>query len=70
MTSLEPSTLFSIEKGAMLHAIRIQPDFCRKFVGSLLARSVNLEQDFCDQFLNRSERNGWPESCSNSPPPA
>ena len=55
-TSLEQSTVFRIEKAAMLRALHVQPEFCRKFVASLLARTVNLEQDICDQFFNHSEK--------------
>ena len=53
-TSLEPSTVFRIEKAAMLQALHIQPEFCRKFLASLLARSASLEQDLCDQLISYS----------------
>jgi CRP/FNR family cyclic AMP-dependent transcriptional regulator len=51
-TSLGSSTVFRVEMRAMLQAVHVQPKFCRKFVASLLARSVNLEQDVCDQLLS------------------
>jgi len=54
-TSLGPSTVFRIEKHAMLRAIHLQPEFSADFVASLLARSVNMEEDLCDQLFNHSE---------------
>ena len=54
-TSLGSSTVFRIEKQAMLQAIHLQPEFSADFVTSLLARSVNMEEDLCDQLFNHSE---------------
>jgi CRP/FNR family cyclic AMP-dependent transcriptional regulator len=54
-TVLGPSTIFRIEKRAMLKAIHRQPEFSEDFVASLLARSVNMEEDLCDQLFNHSE---------------
>jgi CRP/FNR family transcriptional regulator, cyclic AMP receptor protein len=54
-TSLGSSTVFRIEKHAMLQAIHLQPEFSADFVASLLARSVNMEEDLCDQLFNHSE---------------
>ena len=55
-TSTEPSTVFRIEKRAMLQAIHAQPEFSEKFLASLLARHVKLEEDLCDQLFNHSEK--------------
>jgi CRP/FNR family transcriptional regulator, cyclic AMP receptor protein len=54
-TSLGPSMVFRIEKRAMLQAIHLQREFSADFVASLLARSVNMEEDLCDQLFNGSE---------------
>ena len=54
-TVLEASTVFRIEKRAMLQAIHLQPEFSEDFVASLLARNVNMEEDLCDQLFNHSE---------------
>jgi len=54
-TILEPSTVFRVEKRAMLQAIHLQPRVSEAFVTSLLARSANLEEDLCDQLFNHSE---------------
>ena len=54
-TTLEPSAVFRIEKSAMIHAIHLQPAFAESFVGALLARNVNMEEDLCDQLFNHSE---------------
>jgi len=55
-TSSEPSTVFRIEKRAMLKALQIELCFSHEFVASLLVRTVNLEQDLCNQLLNHSEK--------------
>jgi CRP/FNR family transcriptional regulator, cyclic AMP receptor protein len=54
-TCLRPSTVFRIEKRAMLQAIHKLPQFSENFVASLLARNVNMEEDLCDQLFNHSE---------------
>ena len=55
-TSLELSTVFGIGKRAMLNALHSQARLSEKFMASLLARNVNLEEDICDQLFNHSER--------------
>ena len=54
-TAMRPSTAFRIEKRAMLGALRVQPEFSKEFVTSLLARNANMEEDLCDQLFNHSE---------------
>jgi CRP/FNR family cyclic AMP-dependent transcriptional regulator len=54
-TSMGPSTVFRIEKGAMLQAIHLRPEVSADFVALLLARSVNMEEDLCDRLFNHSE---------------
>jgi CRP/FNR family cyclic AMP-dependent transcriptional regulator len=55
-TSLRLSTVFRIEKRAMLQALHSQPRLSEQFIASLLVRNVNLEGDLCDQLFNHSER--------------
>ena len=55
-TSTEPTTVFRIEKRAMLQALHIQQRISHKFVDSLLARNVEIEQDLCNQLLNHTEK--------------
>jgi CRP-like cAMP-binding protein len=55
-TTLEPSTLFRIEKRAMLLALANQPSLSEKFIASLLVRNIDLEEDLCDQLFNHSEK--------------
>jgi hypothetical protein len=50
-TSLEPSTVFRIEKRAMLKALHIEPCFSHEFVASSLVRTINLEQALCNPRL-------------------
>lgn len=54
--ALEASTLFRVEKQAMLRALSSQPRLNEKFIASLLVRNINLEEDLCDQLFNHSER--------------
>jgi CRP-like cAMP-binding protein len=55
-TAIQPSTLFRIEKGAMLRALHAQPDLSEKFTSALLSRNIDLEADLCDQLFNHSEK--------------
>ena len=54
-TTLEPATVFQVEKRAMLRALHAQPDLSEKFMASLLKRNIDLEEDLCDQLFNHSE---------------
>jgi CRP-like cAMP-binding protein len=40
----------------MLRAFHTEPKFAEKFLTSVLARTVNLEEDLCDQLFNHSEQ--------------
>jgi CRP/FNR family transcriptional regulator, cyclic AMP receptor protein len=55
-TALEPSTVFRIEKGAMLRALHNEPGLSEKFISALLTRNIDLEADLCDQLFNHSEK--------------
>jgi CRP-like cAMP-binding protein len=55
-TTLEPVTLFQVEKRAMLRALHAQPELSEKFMASLLKRNIDLEEDLCDQLFNHSEK--------------
>jgi CRP/FNR family cyclic AMP-dependent transcriptional regulator len=55
-TTLEPSTVFRVEKSAMIRALRDQPAFSEKFMAGLLMRNIDLEADLCDQLFNHSEK--------------
>jgi CRP/FNR family transcriptional regulator, cyclic AMP receptor protein len=52
----ESSTIFRVEKQAMLLALHGQPDLSEKFTAALLARNISLEEDLCDQLFNQSEK--------------
>ena len=54
--TLEPSTVFRIEKQAMIRALHEQPELSEKFMASLLTRNIDLEEDLCDQLFNHSEK--------------
>ena len=55
-TTTESSTVFEIQKRAMLQALHAQPGLSEKFIASLLVRNINLEEDICDQLFNHSEK--------------
>jgi CRP/FNR family cyclic AMP-dependent transcriptional regulator len=55
-TTLEPSTVFRVEKFAMIRALRDQALLSEKFTAALLVRNIDLEQDLCDQLFNHSEK--------------
>ena len=55
-TTMELSTVYRVEKQAMLLGLHGQPDLSEKFTAALLARNINLEEDLCDQLFNHSEK--------------
>jgi CRP/FNR family transcriptional regulator, cyclic AMP receptor protein len=55
-TTLEPSTVFRVEKLAMIRALRDQAALSEKFMTALLVRNIDLEEDLCDQLFNHSEK--------------
>lgn len=55
-TIVQASTIFRIERAAMLRALMALPELSEKFVASLLARNIDLEADLCDQLFNHSEK--------------
>lgn len=55
-STLEPSTLVRVDKSAVTSAIENKPEFAHKFIGLLLARNTELEEDLCDQLFNQSEK--------------
>ena len=55
-TTLEPSTLFRVEKLAMIRALHDQTALSERFMALLLVRNIELEEDLCDQLFNQSEK--------------
>ena len=55
-TALAPSSLFRIDKQAMLRALHEQVELSEKFIAALLVRNIDLEEDLCDQLFNHSEK--------------
>jgi CRP/FNR family cyclic AMP-dependent transcriptional regulator len=54
--TLETSTLFRVEKRAMIRSLHEQPELSEKFMASLLTRNIDIEEDLCDQLFNHSEK--------------
>ena len=55
-TALDSSTIFRIEKRAMLYGLRTVSELCQNFTAAILLRNLRLKEDLCDQFFNHSER--------------
>lgn len=55
-TAMEASTVFRVEKGAMARALHDQALLSEKFIAAVLVRSMDLEEDLCDQLFNHSEK--------------
>jgi len=55
-TALETSTIFRVEKQAMVRALHDQTALSEKFLAALLVRNIELEEDLCDQLFNHSEK--------------
>ena len=55
-TAVEATTVFQVERRAMLRALHDHAEFSAKFMAFLLARNIDLEEDLCDQLFNHSER--------------
>jgi CRP-like cAMP-binding protein len=53
---MEVSTVFRIEKAAMVRALHDQVELSEKFIAALLVRNMDLEEDLCDQLFNHSEK--------------
>jgi CRP/FNR family cyclic AMP-dependent transcriptional regulator len=54
--TLEPSTVFRIERRAMIRSLHEQPELSERFMALLLTRNIDLEEDLCDQLFNHSEK--------------
>ena len=55
-TAVQRATLFQVGRRAMLRALHDQAELSEKFMGFLLARNIDLEEDLCDQLFNHSEK--------------
>lgn len=55
-TALEASKIFRIDKSALTRVVHSRPEFAETFVSLLLARTIALEEDLCDQLFNQSEK--------------
>ena len=55
-TTTESSTVFKIQKRAMLQALHAQPELSEKFIASLLVHNIDMEEDICDQLFNQTEK--------------
>jgi CRP/FNR family cyclic AMP-dependent transcriptional regulator len=54
--TLEPSTVFRIEKQSMIRSLHEQAELSERFTAALLTRNIDIEEDLCDQLFNHSEK--------------
>jgi CRP/FNR family transcriptional regulator, cyclic AMP receptor protein len=55
-TAVEPSTIFRVEKAAMIRALHEHSELSEKFMAALLVHNIEAEEDLCDQLFNHSEK--------------
>lgn len=55
-TTMTPTSVIVIEKGAMLRLLRDEPRFSERFISYMLARNLRIEADLVDQLFNSSEK--------------
>jgi CRP/FNR family transcriptional regulator, cyclic AMP receptor protein len=55
-TAMAPSSVFRVQKAAMVRALHEQAELSEKFIAALLVRNMDLEEDLCDQLFNHSEK--------------
>ena len=48
--------IMRIEKAAIIRVLHDEPTFSEMFVSHLLARTIRVEADLCDQLFNSSEK--------------
>jgi CRP-like cAMP-binding protein len=55
-TATAPTTVLSIEIGAMHRLLRDEPAFSERFISYMLARNIRIEADLVDHLFNSSEK--------------
>lgn len=55
-TAISPSLLVKIEKEAMLRAFQIQPELSKTFIASLIARTIDIEENICNHLFSDVEK--------------
>ena len=55
-TAVKASTVYRIERGAMVQALHDEAALSENFMAALLVRNIDLEEDLCDQLFNHSEK--------------
>ena len=52
----EKTTVFRIDKQAMIRALQNEPSFAQVFIAYLLSRNIRIQEDLVDQLFNSSEK--------------
>jgi CRP-like cAMP-binding protein len=55
-TAISPSLFAKIEKEAMLRAFQVKPELSKTFIPSLIARSINIEENICNHLFSDHEK--------------
>lgn len=55
-SAIQQTTIFRLEKTAMVSLLRKEPDFAEMFIAYLLSHNIRIEEDLVDQLFNSSEK--------------
>lgn len=55
-STTESSTVFEIQRRAMLQALQDQPELSEKFLASLLVRNIDIEEEIGNRLFNHTEK--------------
>ena len=55
-TTIDASSIISIDKPEMVRQLHAQPGFADRFLTHMLARNIRIEEDLIDQLFNSSEK--------------
>jgi CRP/FNR family transcriptional regulator, cyclic AMP receptor protein len=55
-TAVLPTSVLSIERGAMVRLLHEEPSFSDRFIAYMLHRNIRIEADLVDQLFNSSEK--------------
>ena len=55
-TTLVPTTVLRIQKGAMMRSLHEHPALSDRFIAHMLVRNIRIEEDLVDRLLTSSEK--------------
>jgi CRP-like cAMP-binding protein len=55
-TAMTACSVLTVDKRAMLNALRYRPAFAERFLSHMLSRNIRIEEDLIDQLFNSIEK--------------